>query len=161
MRGSSRRSRTCTCPLERAKDFEGAEKHLKRSIEMNPQNGQALNYLGYMLADRSVQLDEALGFIRRALESDPDNGAYLDSLGWAYFRKGDYVRAEQALSSAIAALPEEAEIHAHMGELYSATGRLTDAIEAWKDALKHGIPNAEDIRAKVAAAQQKTASSPQ
>jgi tetratricopeptide (TPR) repeat protein len=146
--------------LERAKDYEGAEKHLKRAIEVNPDNGQALNYLGYMLADRSVHLDEAIGYIRRALDRDPDNGAYLDSLGWAYFRKGEYVRAEKALASAIAALPDEAEIHAHMGELYQATGRLTDAIEAWQDALRHGIPNAEDIRAKVAAAQEKTAPAP-
>ncbi len=146
--------------LERAKDYEGAEKHLKRAIEVNPDNSQALNYLGYMLADRSVHLDEAIGYIRKALERDPDNGAYLDSLGWAYFRKGEYVRAEKALASAIVASPDEAEIHAHMGELYSATGRLMDAIEAWQDALRHGIPNAEDIRAKVAAAQEKTAPAP-
>ena len=50
----------------------------------------ALNYLGYMLADRGVKLDEALGLIKKAVDLDPANGAYLDSLGWAYFKLGKY-----------------------------------------------------------------------
>ena len=59
-------------------------------LAADPQNATALNYLGYMLADRGVKLDEALGMIKKAVDLDPSNGAYLDSLGWAYFRLGKY-----------------------------------------------------------------------
>ena len=61
----------------------------------------ALNYLGYMLADRGTRLDEALGYIRRAVALDPQNGAYLDSLGWAYYKMGNYELAEENLRRAV------------------------------------------------------------
>jgi len=59
-----------------------------------------LNYLGYMLADRNVKLEEAFGMIKKAVDLDPANGAYLDSLGWAYFRLGKYDLAEESLTKA-------------------------------------------------------------
>ncbi len=139
--------------FERAGDSAQAEKHLRRAIDVNPTNAAALNYLGYMLAVRGVQLDEAIELIERALERDPQNGAYLDSLGWAYFRKGDYLRAERALATALSALPEEAEIHAHLGEVYAATGRPADAIRSWQEALARGAEDAEQIRAKLSEAE--------
>ncbi len=136
---------------EEAGDVTGAESHLRRSIELNPENGTALNYLGYMLADRGERLDEAIGYIKRALEREPDNGAYLDSLGWAYFKKGDYKQSEVALESAVEAMGDEAEIHAHLGDLYFAIGRTEDAVKAWQAALDRGAENADEIRARLAA----------
>ena len=60
-----------------------------------------LNYLGYMLADKGVRLNEALKLIRKAVEQEPMNGAYLDSLGWAYFKLGEYELAEENLRRAV------------------------------------------------------------
>ena len=62
----------------------------RKVLASDPQNAMTLNYLGYMLADRGIKLDEALGLIKKAVELDPANGAYLDSLGWAYFKLGKY-----------------------------------------------------------------------
>ena len=139
---------------ERAGDLPEAEKHLKRSIELNPENADALNYLGYMLADRGERLDEAIGYIKRALERDPQNGAYLDSLGWAYFKKRDYERAEVALRGALEVMSDVPEIHAHLGDLYQATGRTEQAVDAWQEALNRGVPKADEIRARMQAARE-------
>ena len=68
--------------LEKMKDFDGAEATFRAIIKDDPDNAGALNYLGYMLADRNQRLDEAQKLIAKALEIDPQNGAYLDSLGW-------------------------------------------------------------------------------
>ena len=85
---------------ERQKKYELAEESFRKVLTMDPKNAQALNYLGYMLADRGVRLDEALGYIRKAVALDPQNGAYLDSLGWAYYRLGNYDMAEDNLRRA-------------------------------------------------------------
>jgi tetratricopeptide (TPR) repeat protein len=69
---------------EREKKYEQAEEAFKHVLSSDPQNAVALNYLGYMLADRGVRLDEALNYVKKAIDLDPANGAYLDSLGWAY-----------------------------------------------------------------------------
>ena len=60
-----------------------------------------LNYLGYMLADKSMRLPEALKMIRKAVDLEPMNGAYLDSLGWVYFKMGEYELAEDNLRQAV------------------------------------------------------------
>jgi len=65
---------------------------MRELLEVNPRNAAAMNFIGYTLADRGEQLDEAEQLVRRALAIHPDNGAYLDSLGWVQFRRGDPVR---------------------------------------------------------------------
>ena len=70
-------------------------------------NASALNYLGYLLAVRGEQLDEAIQLVQRALKEEPDNGAYLDSLGWAYFRRGNLDEAEKYLVAAVKQTPRQ------------------------------------------------------
>jgi tetratricopeptide (TPR) repeat protein len=82
---------------ERQKEFDKAEKTFKKVIELNPKHAAALNYLGYMLADRGVRLEESLSLIQKAVDLDPNNGAYLDSLGWAYFKLNRVNEAETYL----------------------------------------------------------------
>jgi tetratricopeptide (TPR) repeat protein len=119
-----------------------AERTLRQILAIDPTNANALNYLGYLLALRGEQLDEAISLVRRALEADPDNGAYLDSLGWAYFRRGDLDQAEKYLSAAAARLPRNSEIQDHLGDLYARRGRLQEAIAAWRRALEGDL---EDV----------------
>jgi tetratricopeptide (TPR) repeat protein len=113
-----------------------AERLLRQLLVAEPANANALNYLGYMLAVRGEQLDEAIRLVRRALDAEPDNGAYLDSLGWAHFRKGDLDQAEKYLTAAAVKMPENSEVLDHLGDLHARRGRLSDAIAAWTRALK-------------------------
>lgn len=120
---------------ERQKKYEQAEQAFRQVLQIDPNNSQTLNYLGYMLADRNTHLDEALNLIKHAVQLDPQNGAYLDSLGWAYFRLGKYDEAEENLRRAADKTPNDATVQDHLGELYAKTGKLKLAAVHWERAL--------------------------
>jgi tetratricopeptide (TPR) repeat protein len=120
---------------ERQKKYDLAEEEFRKVIANDPKNAMALNYLGYMLADRGTRLDESLGYIRRAIALDPNNGAYLDSLGWAYYKMGNYELAEENLRRASERIGNDATVQDHLGELYNKTGRLKLATAHWERAL--------------------------
>ena len=94
-----------------------------------------LNYLGYMLADRGVKLDDALAMLQKAVQLDPQNYAYLDSLGWVYFKLGQYPLAEENLRKASERVSTDPTVHDHLGELYEKTGRLRLAVAQWDQSL--------------------------
>ena len=121
---------------EHEKKYDLAEEAFHKVIASDPKNAQALNYLGYMLADRGTRLEEALGYIRRALALDPQNGAYLDSLGWAYYRMGNYELGEENLRRASEKIGTDPTVQAHLGDLYMKTGRLKLATTHWQRALE-------------------------
>jgi tetratricopeptide (TPR) repeat protein len=127
---------------EHEKKYEKAEETFRQVIANDPRNAAALNYLGYMMADRGEHLDDALNYIKRAVALDPQNGAYLDSLGWAYFKLGKYDLAEENLRLAVQRSYDDPTIHDHLAELYQKTGRLRQAIANWERALdgwNHGL----------------------
>jgi tetratricopeptide (TPR) repeat protein len=108
----------------------------RRVLVNDSDNATALNYLGYMLADRGVRLEEALGYIKKALQMDPQNGAYLDSLGWAYYKLGNYVLAEENLRKASERIGNDPAVLDHLGDLYLKTDRLKMAAAYWERALR-------------------------
>ena len=121
---------------EQQKSYDRAEQLFKEILETSPDNAQALNYLGYMLADRGTRLDEAIGYINRALEYNPENGAFLDSLGWAYFRLGDMENAEKYLLEAGGISSNDSTIHDHLGDLYFKLGQLAKARDYWEKTVR-------------------------
>ena len=121
---------------ERQKKYDKAEESFHKVLADDPKNAMALNYLGYMLADRGTRLDESLGYIRRAVALDPQNGAYLDSLGWAYYKMGNYELAEENLRRAAERMGDDPTIHEHLGELYYKTGRVKLAATHWERSLE-------------------------
>ena len=123
---------------ERIKNYDGADAEFRKVLELNPDNAGALNYLGYMYADRGVRLDEAQKMISRALELEPDNGAYLDSLGWVYYRQNKLDEAEQALLRALSKkeVGGDPTVHDHLGDVYFKLGKTKDAITQWQASLK-------------------------
>ncbi|HEY4843351.1 MAG TPA: tetratricopeptide repeat protein [Terriglobales bacterium] len=121
--------------FERDKRYPEAEEQFKKVLASDPEYASALNYLGYMLADQNMKLEEALGYIKRAVDLDPSNGAYLDSLGWAYFRLGKYELAEDNLLKASQKINTDPTVLDHLGDLYQKTGRLKLAASNWERAL--------------------------
>jgi tetratricopeptide (TPR) repeat protein len=120
---------------EREKKFDQAEAEFKKVLVANPQSAVTLNYLGYMNADRGVQLEESLNYIKQAVSLEPTNGAYLDSLGWAYFKLGKYDLAEETLTKASLRMGSDPTVQDHLGDLYQKTGRLKLAAAHWERAL--------------------------
>ncbi|SPE40239.1 Tetratricopeptide TPR_2 repeat protein [Candidatus Sulfopaludibacter sp. SbA3] len=121
--------------LERQKKFETAEAEFQKVLKIDPNSDSALNYLGYMLADRNVRLDEAYTMIKKALDMSPDNGAYLDSLGWVYYRQGRFSDAEGLLVRALQKQPDPT-VHDHLGDVYAKLGKTKEAVAQWQASLK-------------------------
>ena len=121
---------------DRLGDFAGAEATARKLIAADPLHAPALNYLGYMLADRGLKLPEAVTLIERALKIEPDNPAYLDSLGWALFKQGRTSEAEPPLRKAAEALTDASVIQDHFGDVLARGGKNDEAIAAWERALK-------------------------
>ena len=122
--------------FERQKKYDQAEQMFHQVLVLDPQNAMTLNYLGYMMADHSTRLEEALNYIKRAVQLDPANGAYLDSLGWAYFKLGNYEMAEEQLRKASDRMSNDPTVQEHLGDLYQKTGRLKQAAAHWERALE-------------------------
>lgn len=117
---------------EKLKRFKDMERLLRRVIELAPDNPNAYNALGYSLADRKVQLDEARTLVEKAAELKPADPFITDSLGWVAFRQGRLDDAAKLLREAYTARPDT-EIGAHLGEVLWAQGRKDEALRVWRE----------------------------
>lgn len=120
---------------ERAKRFDDSERSFRDLVARSPEHAGGLNYLGYMLADRGRQLDEAVGFIQRALVIEPANPSFMDSLGWAYFKQGRFEDARGLLEKAAAEMATVSLVQEHLGDVYFQLKRYRDAAAAFDRAL--------------------------
>lgn len=123
---------------ERQKKYKKAARTFKKVINFNSKHASALNYLGYMWADRGVRLNESLGLIKRAVAIEPNNGAFLDSLGWVYFKMGKIEQAEAYLVQALGRVRRDPTIYEHLGDLYYQKGAYLKAHTAWKRSISYG-----------------------
>lgn len=119
---------------EKLDQLDLMESDLKRVLASEPDNVDALNALGYTLADRTRRYDEASGYIRRALELRPDSHYVLDSMGWLQYRLGNYADAAKHLRRALELNPDS-EIAAHLTEVLWIMGDKQAARTVWKQAL--------------------------
>ncbi|NEV62985.1 tetratricopeptide repeat protein [Thiorhodococcus minor] len=116
-------------------DIAAGEQDLRRIIEVEPNHADALNALGYTLADRTKRYEEARALIERAYAIKPDEPAILDSMGWVSYRLGNLETALDYLERAFEKL-DDGEIAAHLGEVLWALGRRADALAVWDKALQ-------------------------
>ena len=119
---------------EQGKRYEAIEK-FKAALKFNPEYADALNSLGYLYAEESINLEEAEEMLKKALTYEPNNGAYIDSLGWIHFKQGRIKEAIQELERAIGVFPDPV-IYEHLGDAYLKEGNLIKARENWKESLE-------------------------
>jgi tetratricopeptide (TPR) repeat protein len=142
---------------ERTGNFDEAQKYFQKSLELSPDFAEALNYLGYMWADRGVKLDDARQMIEKAVKLEPKSAAYLDSLGWVLYRLNKPQEALSEEEKAIELSPEpDATLYDHLGDIYAALKLPDKAREAWRKSL--AIEPNEQIQKKLDQAANKTAS---
>ncbi len=106
------------------------ERDLKKILAKYPRHAQALNALGYTLADRTDRFQEAYRYIKKALELSPNQAAIIDSMGWVLYRLGNYKEAIKYLRRALE-LDKNAEIAAHLGEVLWVSGQKEEARKIW------------------------------
>jgi tetratricopeptide (TPR) repeat protein len=121
-------------------NLPGAERDLRRVIDLAPDDAEALNALGYTLADRTGRKEEALALIQKAIKLKPDEPAIIDSMGWVQYRLGHLDAAIKDLRRAFA-LQSDAEIAAHLGEVLWVSGERGEARRIWEQVRKHEADN--------------------
>ncbi|WP_224245786.1 tetratricopeptide repeat protein [Hyalangium gracile] len=117
-------------------DADKALAQMRAVLAINADNAAAMNFIGYLLAQKRRDLSEAERLVLRALELRPDTGAFLDSLGWVYFQRGEYQRAVEALERATQLEPDEPVILEHLGDAYRQTSRRAEAVTTWRRAIE-------------------------
>jgi len=130
--------------LERLGDYPGAEEHFRRSLELNPLNYDAMNYIAYMHAELGEGLEEGLELATRADSLNPDNPYILDTIAWLHYKKGNPKAALGFIEKALD-IHEDPEILLHAGDILQALGRPGDAEEHWDKALEFSRNPDEDI----------------
>ena len=114
--------------------FDQRENLLRGLMKTKPTDPHAFNALGYSLADRKIRLDEARELILKAIQLAPRDPFIQDSLGWLEYRVGNLQEATRILEAAFKERPD-AEIAAHLGEVYWVTGQTEKAGNIWREGL--------------------------
>jgi tetratricopeptide (TPR) repeat protein len=137
---------------ERNKQIAEAENYMRKCIEMAPDYALALNYLGYMWAERGEHLEEARELIDKALKAEPENASFLDSMAWVLYKLN---QPEEALPYMIKAIElsddPDAVLFDHIGDIYATLNQPDKAREAWTQSLE--IESNEVIARKLRASQ--------
>jgi tetratricopeptide (TPR) repeat protein len=118
--------------LDRWSDAEAA---IKKAQGINGNQPEILNFLGYGWINRGEKIDAGMDLIRQALKVSPKSGAIIDSLGWGYYKKGQYEEALGFIEQAVQMEPADPEINEHLGDVYKAMGRNTEAGYEWSRVL--------------------------
>ncbi|MDQ2066303.1 tetratricopeptide repeat protein [Xinfangfangia sp. CPCC 101601] len=136
---------------EQLKDWPKTEADFRRALELRPGQPQVLNYLGYSMVDRGINLEEALSLIEKAVKAEPESGYIIDSLAWAYFRLGRYDEALKPMEKASLLEPSDPVVTDHLGDVYWMVGRKREAEFQWHRALSFSPTekDAERIRKKL------------
>jgi Flp pilus assembly protein TadD len=114
--------------------FDQMESLLRGIMKVKPTDPHAFNALGYSLADRKIRLDEARELILKAVQLAPRDPFIQDSLGWLEYRAGNSAEAIRILEAAFKARPD-AEIAAHLGEVFWISEQKDKAGTIWREGL--------------------------
>lgn len=140
---------------ERLDDKRRGIANMKKILQINPNNANALNFLGYSYAEAGENLEEAEKLILKAVELRPNDGYIIDSLGWVYFKQGKIDLALEHLEKAASIQPEEPIILEHLGDIYLKQKDTSKAMDLYRKAValsdKKDKEMAKKLQAKIAA----------
>ena len=122
---------------------------MKQVIRIEPDNANALNYLGYTYTDMGVNLDEAEQLIRKALEHKPGDGYITDSLAWVYYKRGQYDKALPLLEQASSRVPDDPIILEHLGDVYNKLGMTEKARQSYRQSIENGHTDKAAVEQKI------------
>jgi tetratricopeptide (TPR) repeat protein len=136
---------------ERAGRWANAEPDFRKALRFQPEQAAVLNYLGYSLIEKRINLSEAFEMVEKAVSLRPNDGYIVDSLGWGHYQLGRYDEAAKLLERAAGLRPEDPVINDHLGDALWRVGRKLEAKFQWQYALdsKPTDADAEKIRKKL------------
>ena len=111
---------------------------LKKIIQLDPANSISYNFLGYLYAEKNIELEESLKLIKKAIDIEPDNPAYQDSFGWVLFRFGKFEESLHHLQLARQLMEEKKEedptVYDHLGDVLIKMNDINSAKENYEKA---------------------------
>ncbi|SKA93581.1 Tfp pilus assembly protein PilF [Paucidesulfovibrio gracilis DSM 16080] len=122
---------------------------MERIITANPRHADALNYIGYTLAQEGRDLKRAQVLVENALMEEPDNGYILDSLAWVHYKAGALSKAWEVIQRAVREVPSEPTLWEHYGDIAAALGKKVSALEGYRKAIQFGAEDVEAVKAKI------------
>tara|TARA_Y100000768_G_scaffold388139_1_gene382399 strand:+ start:217 stop:1902 length:1686 start_codon:yes stop_codon:yes gene_type:complete len=120
---------------ERLKDYENADKDLKESLAINPNDAYVLNYLAYSWLERNFKINKAIEMLEKAYEQENNDPYIIDSIGWAYYLIDDHIKAEELLKKAIQLMPDDPIVNDHYGDILWKLDRKIQARYFWSMVL--------------------------
>lgn len=129
---------------ERLEEWKEAEADFRTALELQPDQPQVLNYLGYSYLEMQTNYDEALEMIEKAVAQRPNDGYITDSLGWGLYRVGRYEEAVIQMERAAELMAVDPVVNDHLGDVYWAVGRKREAEFQWRRALSFIDPDETD-----------------
>jgi tetratricopeptide (TPR) repeat protein len=120
---------------DRMGDKEKGFAVMEQLLRVNPNNANALNFVGYTLLERGVDLKAAAVYLEKAVALKPDDAFVLDSYGWLLYRQGKYQAAMKYLEKAYSIKPEEGVIAEHLADSYVALAMPKKALNLYQRAL--------------------------
>lgn len=129
---------------ERLKDWEKAERDFKFALQLEPNQPDVLNYLGYSWVDMGINIDQAMDMLKQAYAQRPDDAHVIDSVAWAYYKLGEYDKAVKLLEESVSIIPYDPTVNDHLGDAYWEVGRKSEARFQWQRALEND-PEEDEI----------------
>ena len=122
---------------------------MKQVIRLQPEDAEALNYLGYTYADLGINLNEAEALVQSALKIKPEDGYIRDSMAWVYYKQGRYEDALIWLKKAIDIVPQDPTILEHLGDVYLKLNSKDKALESYRRSLELQTKGREQVEQKI------------
>ena len=117
--------------FERLKDYTSADRDLKYSLKINPNDAYVLNYLAYSWLERDYKIDEAIEMLEEAYSKQSDDPYIIDSIGWAYYLINNFDKAENFLKKAVQLMPDDPIVNDHYGDILWKLDRKIQARYFW------------------------------
>jgi tetratricopeptide (TPR) repeat protein len=135
--------------LERDGKINAAADAFQIVLKLRPGNPAASNYLGYMWAEKGINLDSSSSLLKTALHQDANNGAYLDSYAWILYQMGNVDSADVYIRMALERIDDDPVIYSHFGEILFKKGDHYGAVEALKRSVDLKCDNPDQIRSRI------------
>lgn len=123
---------------ERSGHWDIAEKDFQKALELEPEQPDVMNYLGYSWLTQNMRVKEAKELIEKAVAARPTDAHIIDSMGWLHYVNGQYDEAVSYLERAIEIMPTDPTVNDHLGDVYWRMGRKIEARFQWQRALIFG-----------------------
>ena len=118
-------------------------------LRTHPDDANALNYVGYTLAEEDRDLERALVLVEKASKLEPESGFIMDSVAWVHFKRGAYDKAWESIGYAVDMVDDDPTIWEHYGDIARALGKKKQARKGYNYSLKYGNKHPEDVRKKL------------